>query len=331
MLPASPRPHGSLAPRASAFLLTAMLLSIVQVKVAPPILLLERFLPGAGWAEVGLLALYASWVTGKMLDPSRSARWRRGVWALFSLVFFAQLAVGLLGAERFLMTGKLHLPVPALILAGPVFRGTGALMLVIFGASVLLVGRAWCSHLCYVGAWDDALSRAATKPRPLPRWRHPLRIALMVLVVGTAFLLNRLGASPALAAVLASTFGLAGVAVMLTASRRTGQMTHCTAFCPLGTFTSFFGLLSPFRVRMDPSCTECGLCRRACRYDALGVEDIRRRKPGISCTLCGDCVGTCREGALGYRFPGLGPDAARTLFIVLSVSLHAVFLGVARM
>ncbi|HBE95263.1 MAG TPA: 4Fe-4S ferredoxin, partial [Desulfovibrio sp.] len=51
---------------------------------------------------------------------------------------------------------------------------------------------------------------------------------------------------------------------------------------------------------------------------------------GLSCTLCGDCLGACGHGCLGYRLPGLSPAAARMVFLVLAVSLHAVFLGVAR-
>ena len=68
---------------------TGSLLTVVQLKTDPPLLLLERFLPGAGWAEVVLLSVYAGWVTGRMADPQRSPRWRRRIWALFSVVFLA--------------------------------------------------------------------------------------------------------------------------------------------------------------------------------------------------------------------------------------------------
>jgi len=50
----------------------------------------------------------------------------------------------------------------------------------------------------------------------------------------------------------------------------------------------------------------------------------------LTCTLCGDCIPSCRESSLGYRFLGLGPGAARALFLTLVSTLHAVFLGVAR-
>ncbi len=95
----------------------------------------------------------------------------------FSMVFFAQLLLGLAGIEKLLMTGKLHLPVPALIIAGPLFRGEGVFMLILFAATVLLVGPAWCSYLCYIGAWDNYAATAQKRPGRLPSWRPWLRMS----------------------------------------------------------------------------------------------------------------------------------------------------------
>jgi len=91
------------------------------------------------------------------------------------------------------------------------------------------------------------------------------------------------------------------------------------------------GKLSPFRVRIVSACNECGACTHFCRYDALSMEDIRRRRPGWSCTLCGDCLRACHDRFLEYRVLGLHGDAARAVFLTLVVPLHATFLGVARL
>jgi len=72
-------------------------------------------------------------------------------------------------------------------------------------------------------------------------------------------------------------------------------------------------------------------CAAVCRYDALRPDDIRARKPGLSCTLGGDCISSCAGRFIEYRCFGLSPRSARTAFLVLAVSLHAVFLGVARL
>lgn len=322
------RPFG--AASAAAFVLTFALLTPVQLVVDPPGLLLERFLPGAGWVEMLGLAVYAAWLLERMLDPGRSPVLRRRVWRLFSVVFFAQLAIGLAGVDRFLMTGRLHLPVPALIVAGPLFRGTGFFMPILFAATLVLVGPAWCSHLCYIGAWDDVAARGVRRPAAMPRWRRPVQIGILVLVAAGALGLRAAGVASGVALWIAVAFGVGGLAVMMLWSRRTGVMTHCTTYCPIGVLSTTFGRLNPFRVRIADGCNDCGACRSACRYAALCKADIAARRPGSSCTLCGDCVGRCRDGLIGYRFPGLRPNQARVVFLVLVVSLHAGFLGVAR-
>jgi ferredoxin len=189
-----------------------------------------------------------------MLNPASAAVWRPRVWRLFSIVFFSRLLLGLILDSRFLMTGKLHLPVPALILAAPVHRLRLEFMPILFLTTVLLVGPAWCRHLCDVGAWDDLAARARRRP----------------------------------------------------------------------------GRLNPFRIRIGPACTDCLVCGRSCRFDALTAADIALRRPGATCTLCGDCLGSCPSGLFSYRLFGFGSETAREIFVVLTVSLHTVFLGLAR-
>jgi hypothetical protein len=316
--------------QAAAFLITGFLLTMVQLMMDPAGLMLERFVPGGGWAQAVLLALYAAWLVGRLGDRRTARLWRPRLWALFSAVFFGQLILGLAGFERLLMTGHLHLPVPALVAAGPVYRGGGLFMPILFASSLLLVGPAWCSWLCYIGAWDDAFARRRKRPQALPRRRGRVRLLLLVVVLATAFGLGRNGAPAWLATVLAAALGLVGVGVMAVWSRRTGAMTHCTAYCPLGWLATRLGRLSPFRIRIGDGCTDCGACNTACRFDALSAEDVLRRRPAESCTLCGDCLATCKGRDIGYRFGRLAPGTARTVFLVLAVSLHAAFLGVAR-
>lgn len=332
-----PRDCDAEIPQAAAFLLTAGLLAIARAKASVPVLLIDRFLPGSGWLEILALALYAAWLAGRLTDrltgPSAHRRLRPRIWALFSAVFFAQLALGLAGFTDLLMTGKLHLPVPALIAAGPIFRGGGYFMAILFSATVLFVGPAWCSHLCYIGAWDDQCSRLGPKvPRVLSkRWTLGARLFTLALTCGGALGLRLLGVPLETAAWLAAGFGLAGVGVMVLISRRLGTMAHCTVFCPIGLIGNVLGKLIPWRVVINrDTCTRCGSCARACRYSALTPLEIEAGRPGLSCTLCGDCVGACPHDSMHYRFPGLSPAAARAAFLTLVAVLHAAFLGVAR-
>jgi len=52
------------------------------------------------------------------------------------------------------MTGKLHLPTPSMILAGPAYRREIGFMTWLFLSTIILNGPAWCSHLCYMVSLD---------------------------------------------------------------------------------------------------------------------------------------------------------------------------------
>ncbi len=314
-----------------AFLFSASLLACVQVFAPNTGLLAERFLHGAGWWESLLLAFYAGWLSDRLRDPKQIRKLRPRVWLIFSIIFFTQLILGLAGLEKLLMTGKLHLPVPAIIAAGPLYRAGGFFMAILFSSSVLLVGPAWCSWLCYIGAWDDRLSRAVRRPRPLPRWRPWMRVGILVVVFALAFVLGRLGVPGVTAAWLAAGFGLTGVGLMVFWSRRNGNMTHCTAWCPMGLVATRLGKLSPWRLTISNDCTDCGACTPACRFDALYPENVLARTPGEACTLCGDCVTNCPTGSLQYRLPGLNATRSRTIFFAMVSAMHAVWIGVARL
>ncbi len=283
---------------------------------------------GWGWLQVFALSVYAAFVAEWLVAARSTAKLRGRLWLMFSIVFFAQLIVGLLGVDKLLMTGHLHLPVPALILAGPLYRGEGLFMLFLFLSTVLIVGPAWCSWLCYVGAWDGF---AASGRRPRNARHFPaVRAGILVLVLATAFTLRWLGVGSVEANVLGAAFGIVGVGVMAAVSRRLGYMVHCTSYCPIGLVSDVVGRINPFRVRIGEGCDECRACTGSCRYAALNIEHIRRRRPGITCTLCGDCLAACKKQQIGYRFPELTAEQARTVFLVLVAVLHAVFLGVAR-
>jgi ferredoxin len=315
----------------AALLSTFAALMLIELVVDRPMTLLGRFVAGGGRLEAAALAAYAAWLAGAVWDVRTSRRLRPRVWLAFSILFYGQLLLGLAGIDELLMTGTLHVPVPAVIAAGPVYRGGGWFMVILFGTSLLLVGPAWCSWLCYLGGWDNLAATRRKVPAPLPPWRRHARPVILLGVVAAAFILGRAGASPGLAAGLAVGFGLAGVGVMLVWSRRTGSMAHCTAYCPIGYLATRVGRLSPFRLRIDDACSDCMACTRVCRFDALGPDDVRRRRPGEACTLCGDCLSMCVKGRdIGYHFAGLSPTHARAVFITLVVTLHTLCLAVAR-
>lgn len=313
----------------STILLVGGLLSIVQVMPKNPLLIGERLFPYGGWIQVILAMLYGGWLCYKMQDRQERPKWRKRAWLLFSIVFFGQLALGIFADPIFLMTGKLHLPIPAVILAGPLYRFEGLFMPILFISTLLLSGPAWCSQLCYFGAFDAWSARGKLERKRFP-YHKQMRYSILFLVMLGAILLRIFGASGRIATAFGIAVGVIGLLVMLLFSRKRRKMVHCSSYCPIGTLVSFLKYLSPFRVRLTTDCCHCMACTNACRYDALHKEEIEKGKIGYTCTYCGDCLSACKHGAIEYHFPGLRTTTAERLWIVVTVVLHTCFLMIAR-
>jgi ferredoxin-type protein NapH len=302
----------------------------VQANMEKSIFILDRFFPGTGWIEIILAAVYAAWVFMHMKNPKEVAKWRKNTWLLFSIVFFSQLLLGIVADHRFLMSGKLHLPVPAVILAGPLYRMQLSFMPILFLSTIIITGPAWCSHLCYFGSVDNwAASTKLLRNKPLKN-KMLIRHSFLLLFIATALIFHFTGVPllwATLAGVLAGTIGLAFIILF---SRKKNKMVHCTMYCPIGTLVTYLRYVSPFRMSITSDCTVCMACTLKCRYDALNLKDIQSGKPGRSCTLCGECLATCHQQSIRYHFLGLPADKARNLWLILTISLHACFLVLAR-
>lgn len=312
------------------FLLTVILLVFVEWKVEMPMLLLARFLPGWGWVEILMLGMYAGFLYTKLHNPKTSAKWRKISWTIFAVFFFTQLTAGLLGCEPCLMTGKLHLPVPAIIIAGSVYRLELGFMPILFLSTVILSGPAWCSQLCYFGAFDNlaAYSRKIGRTRLINK--NLIKNSFLVLMVTFVILLRVFNLPVLYALIGGGIIGIVGVLIIVFISPRKGKMVHCVSYCPVGTIIQYLKFINPFRLQIQQNCTECMVCTTKCPYDALNKENILQRKPGLSCTYCGDCLDSCHGNFIEYKFFKLSPEKARNLYLIVTVTLHAVFMGLAR-
>lgn len=295
--------------------------------------LLERYLPLLGSAQIFFAAWYAAFVSGRLVDPSKSREARKWVWLVFGCVFFIQFFLGVLGFEKMLLTGKLHVPIPAFIIYAPIFRESFSMMPIIVLAATLLAGSAWCSMLCYFGPFDSlaAGNRAA---RPYPAWMGAfLRYGrAVVLVAGclAAYGLRFAGVSLAASVSIAVAFALCSLLVMALVSKKYRGMAHCSAFCPMGLVANLLGRVSPWRVRVDSfACDNCGVCEKICKYSAISRESRAAGKTLLRCSLCRDCVGACKSKAIYLHFPGLERDIAWKMFTALITVLHVLFLCIA--
>lgn len=321
-------------PALSVAVAVAVLLSVARAAASFDLLLLDRFLPGLGWLQIAGAAVLGFWLTGKFLNPATAPRWRRRLWLLFSGVFFGQLLLGLTLSPLFLMTGKLHFPIPMVIEGGWVYRGELSFMPILFLATILLSGPAWCSHLCYMGGCDLNRARAAKGfkafSKPI-RGRWYLRFGAVILVGVVAWLLRTLGAPGWLVVTLVGVWGVVGWLLVAFVSPRKRQMIHCNLFCPMGAVVSLLKWVNPVRLRFSQSrCIRCMQCARVCPHAAVTLRDLDCGRPALNCTLCGDCYSACAHGAVEYRFLGLPPSRARTLYLVIVVTLYVVFLMLAR-
>ena len=292
-------------------------------------ILAERFVKGGGWVEIFLISCYGAYIVSKMKDPLNVPTWRKISWTTFSFVFFIQLIIGLSGFDKFLMTGKLHLPIPMMILAGPIYRGQLSIMTILFLSTVILTGPAWCSQLCYFGAFDNLSSTGKTSKEIL-KHKGALKSTILIIVIAMAIILRWLKADMLTSTLIAIAFGAGGILIMILYSIKKKKMVHCIMYCPIGTIVNIFKQVNPFRMYIDKSCTSCMNCTKFCKYDALNPMDIKNSKPSITCTLCGDCLAGCHHNSIKYKFLKMKPEQARNFYLVLTISLHAACLALAR-
>ena len=308
-----------------------LLILIPVLIVKPDILLAERFFPGSGWIEIGLLAIYAGWLSQVMINAKNISNIRTKYWFFFSVVFFTQFVLGLFVNDNFLMTGELHLPIPALIVAAPIYRGEGFFMPILLISTLALSGPAWCSSFCYIGSWDN-LASLKQRPKKVNRKQTIIiRYLMIVLVVLVALILRYAGASLTIVIFFALAFGLFGVFIMLYFSRKLGYMLHCTTYCPVGGVVTLLGKLYPVRMKIDQdTCTSCNICTTHCKYDALSSDDIKSGEAGWNCTLCGDCITSCHASSISFSFFGMKKNVWE-VYMALIVGMHAAFIALARL
>ncbi len=319
--------------RAATFMGVFLCLYWLRESVSTDFLLLERYVPYAGGVQIFSTAWYGSFAAGVLADPRRSRKWRFRLWLLFGVVFFVQFFLGVAGLEEMLLTGRLHVPIPAFILYGAVFRDSLTVMPFIAAASALLAGSAWCSLFCYWGPFD-ALAAHKRSLRPLPpRIDRLLRCGRPVVLVGgvaAALVLSRAESGPAAIAGLAAAYAAGSFLIMLMLSRRYGGMLHCGTVCPLGLVISLLGWLSPWRLRVDTArCDNCGACEKICRWRAMTPECRTAGKVLSRCTLCRECLSVCPRNAPAVTCPGLAPELAGRIFVGMTAGLHAVFMSTA--
>jgi polyferredoxin len=229
-----------------------------------------------------------------------------------------------------------------------------AIMIGLWFAFTLVLGKAWCSYACFFGGIEEGFA-ALPKRRRLHKFVTkygsvlrliPWAILVFVVLVSAAILepvycmwlcpFKAVTEFPAVRNVetaiqfgvfIALFVGLVVVLPLLTKKR-----TQCGFFCPFGAFQSLFNKINLFEIRFDRAkCVDCTLCQTSCPTVALSKESIREGKTLLNCMKCGACVDSCKKDAAVWHLKGtpvaVKPERARLLFLYGAWGLATMFGG----
>jgi ferredoxin len=298
-----------------------------------------------------------------MMRTGKTFRWRRYFFValgfLFPVGFIASL-IHLRGSMSISLEHMLggdtpfcHMVIPMILIPAAltrtvIFPGSilptatnphsVAVMIGLWLALTLVLGKAWCSYACFFGGIEEgfaALPKHIRIRKIDPRLRLvPWALLIAVAVLSAALFepvycmwlcpFKAVTEFPAVTGVktaiqmgifVALFVGLVVVLPFLTKKR-----TQCGFFCPFGAFQSLFNKINLFEIRFDRTkCVDCTLCQTACPTMALSAESIREGKTLLNCMKCGACVDSCKKHAAVWHLKGtpvaVKPERARLLFL----------------
>jgi Polyferredoxin len=227
-----------------------------------------------------------------------------------------------------------------IIFPGSLMTGYASIagMIVLWLGATLVLGRGWCSWVCFFGGFDEGFSRLrkqALIKKIDPRWTYLPWAVLIVIVLLSALLLTPVycewlcpfktvtefvkitSFKTLVQTIIFVSLFLGLVVVMPLLTRRRIQ---CGLFCPFAAFQSLFNKVNIFDIRINQEqCKLCKKCINECPTFSLNEGCVKDGTALMSCTKCGQCVDTCPRGAVTYHIKGtpvkLHSDLARVLFI----------------
>lgn len=314
-----------------------------------------------------------------MMRTGETYRWRRiffvALGFLFPVGFIASLV-----AERgtmsiplsrmvsgdtpfcFMATPSLLLPAafartiifPGAILPTATNPRSIALMIGLWFAFTLVMGKAWCSYACFFGGIEEgfaAFPKRRRLHRFVTRYGSILRLVpwavLVFVVLASAALFEPVYCMwlcpfktvtefPAVrnmeTAIQFGIFITLFVGLVVVLPLLTKKRTQCGFFCPFGAFQSLFNKINLYEIRFDrEKCVDCTLCQTTCPTVALSKESIRAGKTLLNCMKCGACVDVCKKDAAVWHLKGTpvaqNGERARLLFLYGTWALATMFGG----
>lgn len=330
----------------------------------------------AQWIATITTVLFMIGLFFMMMRTSSTYRWRRWFFValglLFPVGFIHQVMVvrGTMGIPiEEMIAGRTpfcFLPIPLLILPAAftkalVFPGSilpnggmsGGGMAAMFGvwlAITLVVGKGWCSYICFFGGIEEGMASvpAKAKVRKIdPRWRYgPWAVLLAMVLLSLALfepaycmwlcpfkaVSEYVAARNNVGLIQNAIFVVLFAALVVVLPLLTKKRTQCSFLCPFGAFQSIFNKTSVFDIKIDKSsCTPCVLCQKSCPTMSLSDESIKKGEALMSCMKCGACVDACPKNAAVWHIRGtdvaVKPERARLMFLYAAWAMSIMFAG----
>ena len=229
-----------------------------------------------------------------------------------------------------------------------------AIMIGLWFALTLVMGKAWCSYACFFGGIEEGFA-AIAKRRRLHRFVTrfgpqlrliPWAILIFVVLLSAAIFepvycmwlcpFKAVTEFPAVrnveTAIQMGVFVALFVGLVVVLPYLTKKRTQCGFFCPFGAFQSLFNKINLFEIRFNrEKCVDCGLCQTSCPTVALSKDSVREGKTLLNCMKCGACVDACKKNAAVWHLKGTPvaakPERARLLFLYGAWALATMFGG----
>jgi len=329
----------------------------------------------AGWAGAIVVMLFMTFLFFMMMRTGTTYRWRRYFFVALGFLFPVGFIAALISVR-----GTMSIPiermvagdtpfcfmvipmliVPAALTRTIIFPGSIlptasnphsiAVMIGLWLALSLVVGKAWCSYACFFGGIEEGFAAVARRPRIRridPRLRLVPWAMLIFIVALSAALFEPVYCTwfcpfktvtefarvrSIETAIQMGIFITLFVALVVVLPILTKKRTQCAFFCPFGAFQSLFNKINLFEIRFNrDKCVDCTLCQSACPTMAISADSVREGKTLLNCMKCGACVDVCKKDAAVWHLKGtrvaLKPERARLLFLYGAWAMATMFGG----
>ena len=170
----------------------------------------------------------------------------------------------------------------------------------IAGIAVLLImtliaGRLFCGYACPLGAVQELLARLTKKKLKInAKAARAIRLAVLIIFIGAgAIAVVYQPIDPLAVFSLRPSLPQLGIFAAIAATAVFVYRPWCTLLCPFGALADIASAASPFRLRADAKCNDCGVCDRVCPAG----QSVRKGDLS-NCYYCGRCISKCPKKAI---------------------------------